>query len=273
MTRRLSLAVLCAIVGLLFLSGIEVGEAQTVPPGMMLIDCPVRPAPWQVPGIAGHPGFDLQRDPGSAYSIIRGVPAQCIDYPGGSEAIYHQIIGLKVYVPRHGTDPGSQTGALATAVVICDLSGCGAHQAGSSPDQEWFRSGQDWRNYVSDNGRWLYSVRGGLNTQTCDVTNQPDYRRWLVLVQERELTSCLDKLWERGGVLGRPVMPVPTSQPTAVPTTVPTPQPVATSVVAPPTATPAPTPSADALRLTQLEADMKELREQQQRIIDLLTTP
>ncbi len=273
MTRRLSLAILCAIVGLLFLSGIEVGEAQAVPPGMMLIDCPVRPAPWQVPGITGHPGFDLQRDPGAAYAIVRGVPAQCIDYPGGSEVVYHQIIGLKVYVPRHGTDPGSQTGALATAVVICDLSGCGAHQAGSSPDQEWWRSGQDWRNYVSDNGRWLYSVRGGLNTQTCDVTSQPDYRRWLVLVQERELIGCLDKLWERGGVLGRPVTPVPTSQPTVMSTPVPTPQPVATSVVVPPTAIPVVTPTADEAWKAQMEAAVRVLQDQQQQIMDILTRP
>ncbi len=267
MTRKLSLAVLCAIVGLLFISGIEIGEAQTVPPGMMLIDCPVRPAPWQAPGIEGHPGFDLQRDPSSAYSIPRGVPAQCIVYPGGDLATYHKIIGLKVYIPRHGTDPGSQTGALATAVAIRDING----GTWNTTEQEFWNTGQDWRNYVSDDGRWVYSVRGGLNAQ-CDVTSQPDYRRWPVMVQEKDLIACLDTLWARGGRLGMPPTPVPTSQPTVVATLVPTSQPAATAIPAH-QAVPVPTPSADEAWKAQMEAAVRVLQDQQQQIMDILTRP
>lgn len=175
-------------------------QTMTPPPGMILIDCPVRPAPWQAPGLQGHAGHDLNLDPSSAYALARGVPEQCIAYPGGSKDVYHRIIGLKAYIPRWGNDPGSQTGALSTAVAIRD------NQSGTwnTTEQEFWGTGQDWRNYVSDDGRWVYSVRGGLNTQTCDVTSQPDWRRWPVMVTERDLVGCLDRIWERGGRLGMP---------------------------------------------------------------------
>lgn len=230
-------------------------HAQNIPPGMMLVDCPVRPAPWQAPGIQGHPGFDLNIDPSSAPAMARGVPIQCIAFPGGSEATYHKIIGLKVYIPRYGTDPGSTTGALATAVAIRDINS----GTWNTTEQEFWQTGQDWRNYVSDDGRWVYSVRGGLNTQTCDVTSQPDWRRWPVMVQERELIACLDKLWTNGGRLGMPVTPTPT--PTVVSTS------TVVSTPVPPVAQPV-----DDLRqrVVNLEQRQKNTEDKLDRILDIL---
>lgn len=251
---KAKLATAFAALALSFAPFTASAQGVTPPPGMILVDCPVRPAPWQAPGIVGHPGFDLNIDPSSAYAMARGVPIQCIAFPGGSEATYHKIIGLKVYIPRHGTDPGSQTGALATAVAIRDING----GTWNTTEAEFWNTGQDWRNYVSDDGRWVYSVRGGLNTQTCDVTSQPDYRRWPVMVTERDLISCLDKLWSQGGRLGMPVTP------TVAPAT-PTPTVVSTPI--PPVAQPV-----DDLRqrVVNLEQRQKNTESKLDQIIDIL---
>ena len=251
--------------------------AQTLPPGMILIDCPVRPAPWQAPAIAGHAGFDLNLDPSSAVSIARGVPAQCIAYPGGDERTYQRIIGLRVYKPRFGTDPGSQTGALPPAVAIRD------NNSGTwnTTEAEFWATGQNWRDYVSGDGRWVYSVQGGLETQGCDVPARYDWRRWPAMVQERDLLGCLDAIWARGGTLGMPVTPtvVPTATQTigkgldqrggdAIAAPVVTAA-IRTAVLSTPT--PTPTVNPVEVRLAELERAQREDRDLLRQMLELLT--
>ena len=245
--------------------------AQTLPPGMILIDCPIRPAPWQAPALAGHAGFDLNLDPSSAVSIARGVPAQCIAYPGGDERTYQRIIGLRVYIPRHGTDPGSTTGAMAQAVAIRDNSS----GTWNSTEAEFWATGQNWRDYVSQDGRWVYSVRGGLDTQACDVPARYDWRRWPAMVQERDLIGCLDRIWARGGTLGMPVTPTVVSNGTAnqTQTAVPTPAitPTLAAITALPTVVPTATVNPVEARLSELERAQREDRDLLRQMLELLT--
>jgi hypothetical protein len=269
MRRILLVFLMAAAAFCLIMSAItNVAGAQTVapPPGMILVDCPVRPAPWEAPVAERHAGWDLNLDPSAALSIARGVPASCIAYPGDREDIYRKIIGLRVYIPRHGTDPGSTTGAMATAVAIRD------NNAGTwnTTEQEFWQTGQNWRDWVSPDGRWVYSVRGGLITDPtspryCDVATQSDWRRWPVLVQERDLLGCLDRIWARGGTLGMPS--TPTAAPTVVTqaTQVPT---VQALVVAP-----SPTPNPLEKRLTELERRQAEDRSLLERILEVVTQP
>lgn len=236
----------------------EAALGQTPPPGMVLVSCPVSPSPWEAPGLAGHPGWDLNLDPSSALSIARGVPEQCIAYPADSEQTYKRIIGLRVYIPRYGTDPGSQTGALAQAVAIRD------NNSGTwSTTEAEFWGLQNWRDWVSDSGRWLYSVRGGLVTDRndpryCDVVSQTEWRRWAVLVQERDLVGCLERIWARGGILGMPATATPVVVSNATnpaQTALPTPTSIASR---PANAALAPTPSTED-RLTLLERQQAEM--------------
>lgn len=249
----------------LALAPVSVGaQPMTPPPGMILVDCPIRPAPWQAPAIDGHAGFDLNVDPSSALSIARGVPKQCIAYPGGDERTYQRIIGLRVYIPRHGTDPGSTTVAMAQAVAIRDNSS----GTWNSTEAEFWATGQNWRDYVSNDGRWVYSVRGGLDTQACDVPARYDWRRWPAMVQERDLVTCLEQIWARGGVLGLPVTPMPSITPTPTLATISQPTKLPAAI---PTVVPTPTVNPVEARLAELERAQREDRHLLRQMLELLT--